>query len=493
MLCMCYEYKGIWIMTPHQKIPATVFREYDIRGKVDHELFLDQIYALGRSIAYFFKSKQSSVKTVAIGIDGRIHSPYIKQELTQAMRDSGFDVTFIGLCPSPALYFAMHTDHYDAGLMVTASHNPKEYNGIKIVLGKENVCGAQIQDLYRCYQRGDVITTVVTGNYAEQCIVPAYVAWLADHFSSLKNSAISAVIDCGNGAAGTVIPLLVERMGWQSVQVLYSEIDGTYPHHEADPVKIENMRDAQQVMEQKGHALAIGLDGDADRMAPMTRGGILVPGDILLAVFAQSLLAHQESLGDLQSRQATVVFDIKSSQVLIDYLKNRGIQGVMSASGHSIIKQEMKKHHACLAGELSCHFFFNDRYFGYDDGIYAMLRLFEIILQGTSLDDLVARFPACYTSIEYRIPCDEDKKKLVVQTVKDIFAQKKEASLITIDGVRVTMPYGWGLLRASNTQPMLSLRFESEGQQGLQHIKNDVIDALLPFYAKDNLVDYFQG
>lgn len=472
-------------MTLHHKIPVTVFREYDIRGKVDQELFLDQIYALGRSIAYYFSTKNSSAKTVAIGMDGRVHSLHIKQELAKALIDSGFDVTFIGLCPSPALYFAVHTIHYDAGLMITASHNPKEYNGIKIVLGKENVSGAQIQELYQCYQQDKVIQTHVKGSYHEKYIVPAYVDWLVNHFSSLNNSTISAVIDCGNGVAGAVIPLLVERMGWQSVQMLYAEIDGTYPHHEADPVKIENMRDAQRVMEQKHCALAIGLDGDADRMAPMTKSGNLVAGDILLALFAQSIVAVNNKL-------ITVVFDIKSSRVLINYLKQIGARGVMSPSGHSIIKQEMKKHDAILAGELSCHFFFHDRYFGYDDGIYAMLRLFEIIAGGASLDALVAQFPIQYTSVEYRIPCPEDKKKLAVQRVKDSFAQKKDAELITVDGVRVTMPYGWGLLRASNTQPVLSLRFESETQQGLQYIKDDMIDALLPFYTKDSLQQYFQ-
>lgn len=473
-------------MVPNQKIPITVFREYDIRGKVDQELFLDQIYALGRSMAYYFTTKYALIKTVAIGMDGRTHSPHIKQEFVKAFIDSGLDVTFIGLCSSPVLYFAMHTRNYDAGLMVTASHNPKEYNGIKIMLGKENVWGVQIQELYRFYQQDKALAICAKGDYTEQLIVPMYVDWLVDHFAHLKKSAISAVIDCGNGAAGAVIPLLVERMGWQSVQVLYDEIDGTYPHHEADPVKIENMRDAQAVMVKKNCDLAVGLDGDADRMAPMTRAGKLVSGDILLGIFAQSLVAAG-------GKPASVVFDIKSSQVLIDYLTRIGIRGVMSASGHSIIKQEMKRHRAILAGELSCHFFFNDRYFGYDDGIYAMLRLFEIIMQGTTLADLVAQFPVQYTSVEYRIPCCEDKKRLVVQTVKDIFAQKRGVSLITIDGVRVTMPYGWGLLRVSNTQSMLSLRFESETQQGLQRIKDDIIDTLLPFYTKDYLVHYLQG
>lgn len=465
------------------KLPVTIFREYDIRGKVGQELFLDQMYDLGCAIAYFLTMRDPQLKTVAIGIDGRIHSPQIKADVTRALQDSGLNVVFIGLCHSPALYFAMHTVGYDAGLMITASHNPKDYNGIKMLLGTSNIYGKDLQELYVCYQQGKSINSATQGSYSEQPIIPSYVDWLADHFAHLKDMQLPVVVDCGNGAAGAVMPLLIEKMCWQSVTLLCADVDGTYPNHEADPVKLENMQDVQRMMQQGTFALGIGFDGDADRMVPMTKKGVLVPGDLLLGIFAQPVIE--------QHPHTAVVFDIKSSMLLVERLKQIGAVPVMSPSGHSLVKQAMKKHHALLAGELSCHFFFHDRYFGYDDGVYAMLRVCEIVYKGKDLDTLLEVYPHMYSSPEYRIACAEDKKRLVVQTVSDIFAQRKDVTLITIDGVRAQMAYGWGLLRASNTQPMLSLRFESQTEQGLHEIKQEFIHALAPFYSGQQLSDIF--
>lgn len=463
-------------------MPKVIFREYDIRGKVGSELMVDQIYDLGRSLAFYIHQKNPAARTVAVGMDGRVHSPEIKQELTRALQDSGLDVLFVGLCHSPALYFALHTLSVDAGVMVTASHNPKEYNGLKICLGTTSVWGKAIQELYALYAQkahldASHLTSAHKGSYIEQPIMPAYVDWLVKHFPSLHNMQLSAVIDCGNGAGGAVIPQLVAAMGWQHVKVLFPEVDGTYPNHEADPVDIENMQDVKRVLETSDVQIGVGLDGDADRMAPMTKSGVLVPGDQLLGIFAQAAALPNGS---------AVVCDVKSSAVLLERLKELGLTPVMSPSGHSIIKDTMKIHHAPLGGELSCHFFFHDRYFGYDDGVYAMLRLFETA-QHTTLDELLKVYPKMYTSDEYRIPCEENKKQLVVQTVKDIFAQKEGAESITIDGVRAAMPYGWGLIRVSNTQPVLSMRFESTTAEGLTKIKKDFIHALAPFYDTDVL------
>lgn len=458
-------------------MPKVIFREYDIRGKVGSELNVDQIYDLGRALAFYVHQKNPTARIVAIGMDGRVHSPEIKKELTRALLDSGLDVIFVGLCHSPALYFALHTLPVDAGVMVTASHNPKEYNGLKICLGTTSVWGKEIQALYQLYMQQAHLTPAQKGSYTEQLILPAYVAWLVKHFPSLHNMNLSAVIDCANGAGGTVIPDLVKAMGWKHVHVLFPEVDGTYPNHEADPVHAENMHDVKRELEASDVQIGIGLDGDADRMAPMTKSGVLVPGDQLLGIFAQSAALPKGS---------AVVCDVKSSLALLDRLKELGLQPVISPSGHSIIKDIMKQHDAPLGGELSCHFFFHDRYFGYDDGVYAMLRLFETV-QNTTLDELLKVYPKMYTSDEYRIACDENKKQLVVQTVKDIFAQKEKAECITIDGVRAAMPYGWGLIRASNTQPVLSMRFESATQEGLVKIKKDFMHALATFYDADVL------
>lgn len=473
------------IMTQKQQLPSVIFREYDIRGKVGIDLHLDQIYDLGCAIAYFFKQKNPDIKTVALGMDGRVHSPEIKKQLCAAFADSGLDVQFVGLCHSPALYFAMYNLPVQAGVMITASHNPKEYNGLKICLGKENIWGSDIQKLYTDYIENKKIESNMKGAYSEHLIIPAYIDWLVEHFQDLKGMDLSAVIDCGNGAAGAVIPQLVKRMAWENVKILYPEVDGTYPNHEADPVNIENMQDVKKVLETTDIQVGIGLDGDADRMAPMTKKGQLVSGDLLLGLFAQEIAA--------QNSGVAVVFDIKSSAALINYLEQLGAQPVIAPSGHSIVKDAMKKNSALLAGELSCHFFFKDRYFGYDDGVYAMLRLFQMLQkEQKTLDELLQVYPEMYTSDEFRIACDEDKKKLIVQTVKDIFAQKEDANLLVIDGVRATMPYGWGLLRASNTQPVLSIRFESKTADGLQKVKDDFIHALRPFYKKDVLEKIFE-
>lgn len=465
-------------MIEKRLMPSVIFREYDIRGLVDQEFYIDQIYDLGRAIAYFFLERNPEVATVAVGMDGRTHSPVINGALVKALQDSGLNVISIGLCHSPALYFALYQLPVEAGLMITASHNPKEYNGIKICLGTESIWGADIKEIYRLYKDGCKINGASVGSYSQYAIIPDYIDWLVDHFAHLKNSEIKAVIDCGNGAGGTVIPQLVEKMNWKHMQVLYPEVDGTYPHHEADPVKPSNMQDVATVLKKTDATIGVGLDGDADRMAAMTKEGRLIPGDLLLGIFARTIVKDNNDV--------CIVVDIKSSSVLIDYLAMLGAQVIISPSGHSIIKKEMKKHEALLGGELSCHFFFKDRYFGYDDGVYAMLRLFELIVHN-NIETLLEVYPHMFSSPEFRIPCDEAKKKLVVQTVTDIFAQKDSAQLITIDGVRVTMPYGWGLLRASNTQPVLSLRFESQTEDGLEKIIGEFIRALAPFYEKEYL------
>jgi phosphomannomutase/phosphoglucomutase len=448
------------------------------------ELMPDKMYDLGRALAYFFTVKNPQIKTVALGMDGRTHSPQLKQQMQQALLDSGLDVVFIGLCPSPVLYFGLHTQAYDAGVMITASHNPKDYNGIKLCVGKESIYGHDVQELYTLYAAGARVEATAPGTYREQELIPLYIDWMVEHFPQLHDMPLSAVIDCGNGAGGAVIPELVRRMGWQHVHQLYTDIDGNYPHHEADPVKPENMRDVAKVLAATDIQVGIGLDGDADRMVPMTKNGVLVSGDHLLGLFAQEIVNAYPG--------SAVVFDIKGSQVLVDHLRKLGMQPVMSPSGHAIVKREMRRTHALLAGELSCHFFFHDRYFGFDDGIYAMMRVFELILStGKSLDELLSCYPTVASSPEYRIACDEDKKQLVVQTVKDIFLQKDGVQVTTIDGVRVQFASGWGLLRASNTQPALSMRFEALHEHELLAIKQEFIRALAPFYAAEFLEQQF--
>lgn len=456
----------------------TIFREYDIRGIVGKELFLDDVYDLVRAIAYYFVLQNFHVKNVAVGMDGRTHSPAIKKEVCRALADSGLNVLFVGVCPSPVLCFALHQCQVDAGLMITASHNPAAYNGIKISLGTHTVWGAQIQEIKRLYQQKKHIQVAQKGVYTERFLVSEYVDWLAEHFQSLKNISLPVVFDCGNAAAGVVLPLLVEKMCWKNVQILYAEVDGTFPHHEADPTVLANMQDLHQAVQKSDAQLGIGFDGDADRVGAVTADGFLIAGDRLLALFASDMVQDNPHMG--------VVFNVTTSAGLIELLKLWQVRQYMVPTGHAIIKEKMHEVGALLGGEVSCHFFFNDRYFGYDDGIYAALRLLEIIHKtGRSLSQLVAIFPHKESSQEYRIACAEEEKKSIVAAVAErIQQQHPEAELLLIDGVRAILPYGWGIVRASNTQPAISARFESDTKEGLQKIKNDFIEIL-----KDHIAD----
>ncbi len=455
-----------------------IFREYDIRGKVGTELIVEEMADLARAIAFYFVQKNPAVKKVALGMDGRLHSSAIKERVVKGLTESGLDVVFIGVCTTPVMYFAMHTTAVDAGLMITASHNPKEYNGLKIMLGKEGVSGEQIQEIKRFFRENRVLPAQGKGVYEEKPLIPVYVSWLVEQFKHLKGFKIPAVIDCGNGAGGTVMPDLIKKMGWPHVMLQYGEVDGTYPHHEADPTVEKNMIDVKNILATTNMAVGIGLDGDCDRMAPMTKAGFLVPGDQLLALYAQKIAQQYPGVN--------VVCDIKSSSALLETLEKMDAVPRISPSGHSIIKNSMKQYKALLAGELSCHFFFHDRYFGYDDGIYAMLRLFELLYEsGKTLDELIATVPKKISSREYRIACDDHKKREIVEMVKSAMLARSDVKAITIDGVRATMSYGWGLVRASNTQPALTLRFESDTYEGLVRVKQDFYDLLKPYFNHD--------
>ncbi len=452
-----------------------IFREYDIRGVVETELIIEETYNLARAIAFYLKQKNPQLQTIAIGMDGRIHSPAIKEHMSKGITDSGLDVVFVGTCPTPVLYFSMHNLPVDAGIMITASHNPKQYNGMKIMLGKEVVWGQKLQEIKKIYKTGSHLQSKTRGSYVEHSMIDPYINWLVDQFKHLRGMELSAVIDCGNGAAGTVMPQLIQKMEWKNVSLLYAEVYGTYPNHEADPTVEKNMLDVKDILQTTDVQIGVGLDGDCDRMAPMTKSGFLVPGDQLLAIFCQKIIKEHPQLA--------VVFDVKSSSALIEVLEAMGARPHISPAGHSIIKDQMHQVNALMGGELSCHFFFHDRYFGYDDGIYASLRLFEILTEtGKSLDSLLTIIPKKYSSPEYRVKCDEDKKHEVVQSVTNAFKLRSDVKALTIDGVRATMPYGWGLVRVSNTQPALTIRFESDSQEGLKHVKQDFYAALKPFF-----------
>lgn len=457
---------------------ATIFREYDIRGKVGSELIIEQIYDLIRALIIYAQKHVPTMQTVLVGMDGRTHSLVIRQEVVRAIIDSGLNAVIIGVCPSPVVYFGMHMHAYDLGIMITASHNTQEYNGFKICLGKDMVWGKALQEVYQLYKAGNFINASVPGVILHADITSHYILWLKNHFSLLQDSDVSVVIDCGNGTAGIVLPRLIEVMGWKGVTLLYDEIDGTYPNHEADPVVLENMLDVKDALQNKNIQWGVGLDGDCDRMAAMTKEGFLVPGDQLLALFAQCIV---NSLS-----KAPIVFDIKSSSALIELLNRWQAVLVMSPSGHAIIRDQMKKTQAVLGGELSCHFFFADRYFGYDDGIYAFMRLVELLhTTKKTLTQLLTIIPHRYSTKEFRIACQPEFKTTMVEAIINGFVNKPGVEMITIDGVRVITPYGWAIVRPSNTQSVICIRCESESIDGLKTIKGEVITLLQPFLAID--------
>lgn len=455
----------------------TIFREYDIRGIVGTELIIEDVYGLGRAIAFYLLQLNKAVKTVAVAMDGRTHSLAIKNELCRALIDSGLDIVFLGICTSPMVYFATHTMPIDAAIMVTASHNPKEYNGFKICLGTQSLWGSQIRDIGKLYQEKKYLVPEAMGTYKEQLIKDDYIAWHIDKFAHLRDRDMAMVIDCGNGAAGIVIPEIVAAMGWKNAQLLYEIVDGTFPNHEADPTSLKNMQDVKNAMQTTDAVVGIGFDGDADRMGAMTKEGELVPGDKMIALFAQPMIKKYPGM--------TVVYNVVCSAGLTEVLEQWGAKTVMTPVGHSIIEENMHTHHALLGGETSCHFFFKDRHFGYDDGIYAMFRLVELLVESKkSLTELLKVFPQKVTSPEFRIPCDEENKYAMVHEMKGLFYQQQNAQIIAIDGVRVMKEYGWGIVRASNTQPVLSIRFEANTEKDLQRIKEDFI-AVLSHYFDD--------
>lgn len=466
-----------------QSMSDSIFREYDIRGIVGTELHLSAVYDFGKAIATYLLAKDPTCSTLALGMDGRVHSQAIKEELTRALTDSGINVLFLGTCTTPSVYFSLHNLPVDGGIMITASHNPKEYNGFKICLGKESIAGQQIQELKNIYKSEHRISTSKKGSYTEQPIHVLYINWLVNHFAHLKNIDVPIIIDCGNGAAGTMVPKLISALGWRNARIIYEEIDGNFPHHEADPTVEANMVDVRQILATEHYSFGIGFDGDADRMGAVTKLGQLITGDRLLTLFSQLILKEHPG--------ANIICDISSSSILLNILTSWGAHPHMIQTGHTNIKHAIKQYGAMLGGELSCHFFFADRYFGYDDGIYAALRLVELIhTSKKDLIELLSFFPTTYSTPVIRIPCNPEMSAEIIKQTHHYALENPQLQCTTIDGVRLDFPYGWLLVRASNTQPVLCVRCEATSQAELRHIKLELLRILSPYFDRQQLKTY---
>ena len=448
-----------------------LFREYDLRGIVGQELTESIAEQVGR--AYCTYVKDGGVKTVSVGRDGRLSSPGLFKALVKGLLAGGLNVIDVGICPSPLVYFSLFNLPVDGGIMITGSHNAAEYNGFKVCVGKEAIHGEAIQDLRRVMEAGKF--TSGQGTLAEHPIIPDYLAYIKKSFSDVKAKRLHVVIDCGNGAAGLVAKEALEILGCR-VTGLYCDVDGRFPNHHPDPTVLENLDDLVKSVKQHKADVGIGYDGDADRIGTIDEQGQVLWGDRLMVVYSRDILAVKPG--------STIISEVKASQCLYDDIAKQGGRPIMWKTGHSLIKAKMKSEKAVLAGEMSGHMFFADRYFGYDDAIYASCRLVEILAKtGKSLSSLVADLPVTSVTPEIRVDTPDTIKFELVKRVQDRLAgyvKSREPigpkkcivrKVVTIDGVRAIFDDGWGLIRASNTQPALVLRFEATSSDLLTAIR----------------------
>ena len=432
----------------------TILREYDIRGIVGDTLTEADAYALGRSYAAL--AHDEGARRIAVGRDGRTHSPMLEAELVRGLTEGGVDVVQIGMGPSPMLYFATHLLDVDGGIQVTGSHNPADYNGFKLLLNGRSVFGAEIQAIGERAAAGD--WSDGEGAVEEVNIREAYVDRLLKDFSG-KPFRIGW--DAGNGAAGPVLDMLVAGLPGDH-HVIYAEVDGAFPNHHPDPTVEANLADLKQLVADKSLDFGIAFDGDGDRIGAVDGMGRVIWGDQLMLILAEAVLRDCPG--------ATIIADVKASQVLFDGIAALGGRPLMWKTGHSLIKAKMKETGAPLAGEMSGHIFFKHRWYGFDDALYAAVRLIEAVsASGKSLTEIMDAMPKSVATPELRFPVDEPRKFAIVEEVRDRLASDG-AMVDATDGVRVSTPDGWWLLRASNTQDVLVARAEAMDEAGVERL-----------------------
>jgi len=442
-----------------------IYREYDIRGVIGEDIREDEYVILGRGFGTYFN--QVGEKTIILGRDCRLSSPKISDEVTEGLINSGCNVVDIGICPTPILYFALRHLKADGGIMITASHNPPDYNGFKVCSGFDTIYGEEIQKLRQIIEKADFVSE--KGKYSSHEIIKPYIERITGDINI--NPGIKVGFDAGNGTGGPVGVEILQSLGCE-VHDLYCDMDGSFPNHEPDPTVLDNMRDLIKEVREHNLNVGIGVDGDGDRIGVVDSSGDIVFGDMLLLLFARDVLSDHPG--------ATIISEVKCSDRMYKDIEAHGGNAIMWKTGHSLIKSKMKESKALLAGEMSGHMFFADRYFGYDDAIYASCRLLEILSKtGKSLSELLADVPKSYTTPEIRVECPDSKKFELVDRLKDEF--RTHYTIIDIDGVRVVFDDGWGLVRASNTQPALVLRFEAQSKERLEEIRTMVERAIEKF------------
>ncbi len=456
------------------EFPETVFRKYDIRGIAGEEITEDFAHTLGLAFAQYVRPR--NVERVAVGGDVRTHTPPLKEALIQGLLEGGLNVVDLGTVPTPVVYFSLFRGGVQASIQVTASHNPAPYNGFKMNLGPKSIFGEAIQELRRIMEEGPQ-KAPNRGTRTLHDIVPLYVEDLTRRVEITRD--LHLVLDAGNGATGPVMTRLLERFPSVRVEGLYLEPDGTFPNHLPDPTVVKYMKDAIERVKSTGADLAVGLDGDGDRIGAVTHEGKLLFGDQLLGIFAKDVLSRHPG--------APIIFDVKCSQGLVEAIERWGGRPVMWKTGHALLKAKLAETpEAPLAGEMSGHIFFRENFYGFDDALYATLRLLEILSRtGKSLKELAEEIPTYHATPEIRVGCPDEKKFAVVA---DLVARVKREGyrVIDIDGARVQFDDGFVLVRASNTQPVLVVRAEARTPERLEELK-ELLRAWLSAYPEVDL------
>lgn len=442
-----------------------IFRKYDIRGIADDDLTSEVAQAIGMAYGAMLLRSPNLPPQVAVGVDARASGARLFDALTSGLRAAGINVLSLGMIPTPLAYFSIFArEDVGGAIMITGSHNPAEYNGFKMMLGKETLHSEHIQELRQIIEDEDYLVSTQSGllhSWPE--VIPAYTRWVTEH-TTAGDRKLKVVLDSGNGVAGLVAPALVRQAFGAEVIELFSEPDASFPNHHPDPTVEENLTHLIDAVKLHGADLGVAYDGDGDRIGVVDEQGQIIWGDRLMILLSRDVLKANPG--------ATIIGEVKCSQTLFDDIAAHGGQPVMAAVGHSLIKAKIKETGAKLAGEMSGHIFFNDRFFGFDDATYATCRLIEIISsQTSSLSELMSDVPKTYSTPELRQECDESIKFQIPSLVADSFSDRYAVN--TIDGVRVNFGDGWGLVRASNTQPVLVLRTEATSAEARDaHLKS---------------------
>lgn len=436
-----------------------VFRQYDIRGVVGEQLDSGFVYRLGRSIGTYCLNHGARV--LSLGRDARLSSPQFRDALARGLLECGCDVMDIGMVPTPLLYFSLFSQPVDGGVMITGSHNPKNYNGFKICLGKSAIYGEEIQRIKEILQSGRYAAG--SGVLSERDITGEYIDHVASQISRGHRD-VRVAADSGNGVAGVVAVPLYRRLGFDVVE-LFCTPDGNFPNHHPDPTVVESLELLTRSVRESGADLGIAFDGDGDRIGCVLADGTVLWGDQMMILFARDILKRTPG--------AKFVAEVKCSQALFDDIERHGGVPIMWKVGHSLIKAKMKDEGAVLAGEMSGHMFFADRYFGYDDAIYAGARLLELVSNSdVDLHEMISSLPRMYNTPEIRVDYPDELKFSAVDKVIEAFRGRYE--VIDIDGARVRFPDGWALVRASNTQPALVMRFEGESKEAVERLQSEI-------------------